>query len=221
MKPFDLAIATTTYFSGPYGTIKDKEGSEFRKGTFLAMLESIKNVDWGGRSAVLCVRDDSVEADFPSLPDIGIPIRVERNEKVAGCPLNLTLACNDAAPLAPLVIYVDNDALFSKRSILRLFAMMEAYPDVEGWGLFNTKYHIDVAEYPGVVIKQSMCEHGLCFRSAKWDYSPSYGLIAYASAAGIQGPYPTLKPSGVQHCGGKYGLNGTEDDFDQNFRIDN
>lgn len=216
---YDLAICTTCYFSGPYGTITDKAGSDHRKGTFLAMLESIAKLDWGGRRAALFIRDDSLECDFPALPDIGIPIHVARNAEKVGCPMNLTLACNDAAHLAPFIIYVDNDGLFSRRSIIRLFDLMARYPDMEAWGMFNTRYHKDVAAYDDHVIKATICEHGVCFPTKKWDYAPIYGPIAYASCAGLNGPYPTLRPSGVQHCGGIYGLNGTSDDTDEEFRL--
>ena len=214
-KPYDIAIATTCYFE-PYGTIKDEVGIEFRRQSFLAMLHSIGRVDWGAQKAIVCVRVDGGRP--PEIPEIGIPIQIIVNPEKAGCPLNLTLACDDAQKHAPWVLYVDNDGLFAKDSIKRLFKLIARYPDMDAFGLFNTKYHETIEEHPDHVLKHSLCEHGICFKTTRWDFRLSYGGISFPAAAQYRSPYPTLKPSGVQHCGGKYGLNGTEGDFDADFR---
>jgi len=204
---YDFAIATTTYFA-PYANCKDVE---YRVELFYTMCESLAKVDWSGSSAIWVIHDDASPA-FPVMMDVGIPVEVIRHKE------NLTIAGNSgrsiqhAAGLGEWVVVADSDGLFARDCFLRLKGLMQQYPDEGIFGLFNTKYHKLVEDRGDHVIKATLCEHGTVFHNSLAGFC--FGRIRMDV-----GPYPCLKPSGLQHTG-QVGLNSTTDDFDSEFQVE-
>lgn len=197
---YDVAIATSTYF-GLYGNVPD---TEYRRTMFRNLVDSMMELDIGGRQVCWVIGDDC----SPSGPPQGIPVPFDvyvlTRDKNIGQPKHYLATVNAARERANWVLVVDDDGIISPQCLNRLFALVEKYPLADCYSAYNSKYHQTKEVFDDHVLKHSATEHGRFFR-APW-----------SGFGSTQHPIPTLRPSGIQHCG-KYGLNGTEDDYDPEY----
>ena len=211
MMYYDLCIATTTFF-GLYGTVSD---GEYRKRLFLDEAESLSKMDKNGLRIVWLIHDD-VSPEFPEIDVAGVDLFIVRGMEKLGNTGAIPLAISRAVKFAPIVLSLDSDGLIARDCLPRLWDLQRRYQQQNVFGTFNTKYHHTLEDRGDHVMKQSLCEHGILFRSGVWvGKRPDYGLLSNLTC---EGPFPCLKPSGVQHTG-QFGLNGTMDDFDEKFQI--
>ena len=215
---YDLAIATTTYH-GPYNSCRD---GGYRLKLFRDEVESLRNADTAGRKVVWVIHDDASPIDF-AVPQLdNIDVILVRHPDNRGNTGNIPRCVTHAASLAPWTLALDSDGLVAKDCFPRLWRLVEQYPHISVFGTFNTKYHINKEDRGDHVIKQSLCEHGVLFKSRLWKVDKirdGFGLLSNIRSDDFVGNYPCLKPSGVQHTG-QYGLNGTLDDDDPEFQLE-
>lgn len=209
---FDFAIATTTYF-GTYGNCRDPR---YRLKLFLEEAESVARLDW--QNGVWVIHDDASPVEFPALPQMNCEVIVVGGDKRLTNAGRIPKAISHAVTLAPWVLALDSDGLLSRNCIQRIRWLQDKFPEQGVFGTFDTKYHPDVETHGGYVMKRSLPEHGLVFRSDLWQvpYRDGFGLLSNIRCDGYS-PYPCLSPSGVQHTG-RLGLNGASDDYDPMWR---
>ena len=206
---YDLVIVTTTFF-GLYGTVSD---GKYRERLFLDEVDSLSKADKNGLRIIWLIHDD-VSPEFPDINVAGVDLFIVRSKEKLGYVGAILLAIAHAIKFAPIVLTLDSDGLIAKDCLPRLWDLRHRYPQQGIFGTFNTRYHHTLEDRGDHVMKESLCEHGVLFRSSLWlGNRPNYALLANLKC---EGPFPCLKPSGVQHTG-QYGLNGTMDDFDTNF----
>ncbi len=198
---YDLAIATSTYFA-IYGNVPY---SGYRLKLFRELMDSMKDVRWCGLKPIWVIHDDN-SPHFPATPDAEIDTLVFHRNTNLGQPKNYLSTVNHACEMAPWVLVVDDDGIISPDCIERLLWLKDKFPEREVFCAFNSPYHAVSIDGDGYVEKLTCPEHGRFFTAANGGFRSVSHTIA------------TLKPSGVQHCG-KYGLNGTANDWDRDFRI--
>ena len=215
---YGLAIATTTYF-GAYNSCKD---GNYRLRLFLDEVESMRGADMAGRKVVWVIHDDASPIDFV-LPQLdNVDVQLIRHSDNRGNTGNIPRCVTHASQLAPWTLALDSDGLIARDCFPRLWRLVAQYPTLKVFGTFNTKYHITKEDKGTHVIKQSLCEHGVLFKSELWkseSIRDGFGLLSNIRYDQFENNYPCLKPSGVQHTG-QYGLNGTLDDNDVEFNLD-
>lgn len=200
-KSYDIAIATSTYFA-PYGNCV---AGSYRVALFRELLKSLLQVDLRGRKACWVIHDDA-SPEFVEIPRMPFDVRILKIADNLGQPKAYFGALAEANKIAEWVIFCDSDGWMTPDCIERAFALSEKYPDAQMYGLYNSPYHKTIEEFEDHVLKESICEHGRFFRSS----FGGWGVVENA--------IPVLRPSGIQHCG-KFGLNGTEDDYDRELEI--
>lgn len=199
-RSYDVAIATSTYFS-KYGNVPD---DSYRRDLFLQLTNSLMRLDTMGAKICWLIGDDA----SPSFPVIETPlpfdVHLHRNETNLGQPVNYKATVEKARRVADWILVVDDDGLVSRSAIWKMFTLMRKYPTYNCYGAFNSPYHPVTQDLGDHVLKPSTCEHGRFF-PRRFD---GFGTVNH--------PIPVTKPSVVQHCG-IYGLNGTKNDRDDGF----
>lgn len=230
-KPYNLCIATAAYF-GPYGNCRGDE----RRSYLERMIESWVGIEWPeGLQFKWLISDDASPVDVPPFPPHGdrCDVEIVKQPKNLGNQQNILWVCGEAAKQAYWVLYADNDGIFAKDCITRMLNLAWRFPWAMAYSAFNTKYHYPVphpvtderlialgvheVEGSDYSLKASGCEHGLMFRADDWLNDNSWVCSLHSGIKDNVGPYPCLKPSGLQHIG-KRGLSGTTDDYDAAFK---
>ena len=213
MKPFDVAIVTTSYFA-PYRGCDDPL---YRLKLFCDEIESVRQLSTDGKRIIWAIFDDGSDYWPNKFEQMHIPVEIHSQLNNIGWARLLPIACTRGCELADWVINMDSDGLIAQDAIRRVFSLVQRYPRATGYGLFNTKYHHTKNIFDDHVIKQSIPEHGIMFRAKDYDVVPrpdNFPLMARLPAE-PEG-YPVLRPSCIQHTG-KMGINSTADDFDIEF----
>lgn len=218
MKPFQLAITTTTYF-GTYDHVTDPN---YRQRLWTLFLRSLKDSLVGIRTCLLVYDDASPSISNGSWPEF--PTYISRQSKHVGNNQNIIDAMNWAHDMAEFCLYVDSDAYFAPNWHQTLNETMNAHPHAAGWPLYNSPHY---AQY--VVPRQdALCEKthsgpfGLCYRTdargkignGEW-FEAFIGALPGKDKATFIGP----RISVIQHTG-RYGINnkpGLSEDFDPLF----
>ena len=152
------------------------------------------------------IGDDCSPSGSPAPKIMDMDVIVYRQEHNVGQPTNYLQTVEKARAYSQWVLVVDDDGEVVAPDIInRLLWLVRKYPDAQCYSAFNSPYHAAAKVYDDHVLKHSTCEHGRFFRS-NWS---GFGEVPW--------PIPVLRPSALQHCG-KFGLNGTEDDFDRELR---
>lgn len=199
---YDVALATSTYFGGKYGNVTDPH---YRRRLFDDLCDSLEMLDKGGKRICWIIGDDCSPAGPPEKMEMPFDVFVLTRPQNVGQPQNYLQTVQRACREAEWVLVVDDDAIVADDCIIRLFDLVGKHPECDCYGAFNSPYHPVIQDCGDYVLKHSTCELGRFFR-AEWG---GFGVT--------RKPIPVLKPSGIQHCG-KFGLNGTADDYDRDFR---
>ena len=198
---YDVALATSTYFGGLYGNVTDPD---YRRTMFAALCRSLYWLEKGNLNVCWVIGDDC----SPSGPPENLPVMIDTyvctRTKNVGQPKNYMETVQRACERADWVLVVDDDGEVAPDALERMFWLVDKYPKADCYGAFNSPYHQAVEVFDDHVLKQSNPEHGRFFRSEWGGFGLTKELV------------PVLRPSAIQHCG-KYGLNGTADDYDTDF----
>lgn len=212
MKPYDLCVVTTTYLDAYDGCFNPY----YRLGLFLDEIASMRHLDCGRLKVCWLIYDDG-SPQFPAMPAMPFDTELHLLRNV-GWVRNSVRACARACELSGWVLNLDSDGLIARDAIGRATSLIAQFPNAPAYGLFNTPYHHTLETHADHVLKQSIPEHGLLFRSQDYrtDMGDNFPLFARLKPNGSG--YPVLRPSGIQHTG-KVGVNSTEDDEDLEFKL--
>lgn len=199
--PYDVAIATSTYFA-PYGNCVS---GSYRLALFRKLIKSLQLLDTCEKKVCWVIHDDA-SPEFPEIPVMPFDVKILKRAQNIGQPDNYLSTVQDANTTAAWTMVCDDDGFVASDCLKRAFELVARHPEHEVFGLYNSPYHKPSQEFEDHVLKSSTCEHGRFFRSSFGGWGPvAHDIVV-------------LRPSGIQHCG-KFGLNGTEDDFDKELTI--
>lgn len=243
--PFDLAIATTTYF-GPYVHVESEEKIQYRISLFRKLVASLDRTQWGGIRACWCISDDNSPTKVPVTVytkryptvwgkkitgDINVDnIAVYQSSRTNGPSQNANVVdnLNNAQTMAPFTVCIDSDALVHPLWVLKAFELIEKYPNSPLYGLYNSKHHptIDYTNYKpddaDTVFKHSNTVFGTLFHSeSRGRRSLNEWCEQFVWRSPENTPIiPVLRKSVIQHTG-LNGLNSvegvTDPDYDSTF----
>lgn len=200
-KIYDVAIATSTYF-GEYGNVPNRD---YRMDLFLRLAQSLRISHLGAWRVLWLIHDDASPV-FPEMPKLPFDVMVLRRSKNIGQPQNYLSTVQHAAAEANWVAVIDDDGEVKPDWLKRAFDLVAWFPEADCYGLYNSPYHPANRVEDGYVLKPSTCEHGRFFRAKFGGWGP------------VTHDIPVTRPSVLQHCG-KFGLNGTKDDYDREFNL--
>lgn len=221
LKPYDLVIATATYF-GAYGHVAD---AQYRRGLWEGYIKSLNDTRFKQIDPFLYVSDDG----SPARPDMSrfvIPRFADFHEPKTWND-NIVLMLNKVESYAPLCLIADSDSYFHPEWCSWLFKAIDNYPDAAGWSLYNTPRMAD--RYvrhleDGIIEKNHSPSFGLVYRTddrtqtdpIEWLES-FIGTLAEKHSMGFVVPEISM----IQHAG-CYGINnvpGGSQDYDPLFPL--
>ena len=224
MKPYDLVIATATYF-GVYRHVTDPN---YRRKLWTGFQDSLNATDFRGMRVLLYVCDDG----SPQLPNMSRFQGDFEAKLVAHVPFgvnpNIVKMLNTVTDVAPLCLIADSDAYFDPHWMEWLRSALGYFPDAAGYSLFNSPRHqtyVRNLHVPGVIEKKHSPAFGLVYRPSDRppDIEPPtwledfIGTLPEKHGMGFVVP----KISMIQHAG-CYGINnvpGGSQDYDPLFPL--